>query len=56
MARPEVTGRKPTSANVMDDADAYSIDEFCGATASPCSHFTNSARRCPGRSPSVPGG
>ena len=30
MARPQVTGRKPTSpANVMDDADAYSIDEFC---------------------------
>jgi hypothetical protein len=27
MARPEVTGRKPTDA--ADDADAYSVDEFC---------------------------
>jgi hypothetical protein len=29
MARPEVTGRKLTPANAMDDADAYSVDEFC---------------------------
>jgi hypothetical protein len=29
MARPEVTGRKPTQLNAMDDADAYSVDEFC---------------------------
>ncbi len=27
MVRPEVTGRKPTDA--ADDADAYSVDEFC---------------------------
>lgn len=27
MARPEVTGRKPDHA--ADEADAYSIDEFC---------------------------
>ena len=27
MARPEVTGRKPI--NAADDADAYSIAEFC---------------------------
>jgi hypothetical protein len=26
MARPEVTGRK---ADAVDDADAYSIEEFC---------------------------
>jgi hypothetical protein len=26
MARPEVTGRKP---DAVDDADAYSIEEFC---------------------------
>jgi hypothetical protein len=29
MARPEVTGRKLTKLNAADDADAYSIDEFC---------------------------
>jgi hypothetical protein len=29
MTRPEVTGRKPTPANAMDDGDAYSIGEFC---------------------------
>ena len=29
MARPEVTGRKPHLANTADDADAYSVDEFC---------------------------
>jgi len=27
MARPEVTGRKPF--NKIEDADAYSVDEFC---------------------------
>jgi hypothetical protein len=27
MARPEVTGRK--SFNKVEDADAYSVDEFC---------------------------
>jgi hypothetical protein len=29
MARPEVIGRKPTQLNAADDADAYSVDEFC---------------------------
>jgi hypothetical protein len=29
VARPEVTGRKPTQVNATDQADAYSIDEFC---------------------------
>jgi hypothetical protein len=29
MARPEVTGRKPTKLDTTDDADAYSVDEFC---------------------------
>jgi hypothetical protein len=29
MARREVTGRKPTPASAMIDADAYSVDEFC---------------------------
>jgi hypothetical protein len=29
MARPEVTGRKPTQLNAAADADAYSVDEFC---------------------------
>jgi len=29
MARPEVTGSSPVSINVMDDADAYSVGEFC---------------------------
>ena len=29
MARPEVSGRKPTHPNKADDADAYSVDEFC---------------------------
>jgi hypothetical protein len=29
MARPEVTGRKPTQLNAANDADAYSVDEFC---------------------------
>ena len=29
MARPEVTGRKPTHLNAVDDADAYGVDEFC---------------------------
>jgi hypothetical protein len=29
MARPEVTGRKTTLLDVADDADAYSVDEFC---------------------------
>ena len=29
MARPEVTGRKTTHLNAVDDADAYSVDEFC---------------------------
>ena len=29
MARPEVTGRKPTHLNAANDADAYSVDEFC---------------------------
>lgn len=29
MARPEVTGRKPTKFNEADDADAYSVEEFC---------------------------
>jgi hypothetical protein len=29
MARPEVTGRKPTQFNATDDADAYSVQEFC---------------------------
>ena len=28
-ARPEVTGRKPAQHHASDDADAYSIDEFC---------------------------
>jgi hypothetical protein len=28
MARAEVTGRKPVNA-AADDADAYSVDEFC---------------------------
>jgi hypothetical protein len=29
MARPEITGRKLTKLNAADDADAYSVDEFC---------------------------
>ena len=29
MARPEVTGRKPTHLNAANDADAYSVEEFC---------------------------
>ena len=29
MARPEVTGRKPTNVGTKGDADAYSVDEFC---------------------------
>jgi len=29
MARPEVSGRKLTHFNEADDADAYSVDEFC---------------------------
>jgi hypothetical protein len=29
MARPEVTGRKLTRPNAADDADAYSVEEFC---------------------------
>jgi hypothetical protein len=29
MARPEVTGRKPAKQHATDDADAYSVDEFC---------------------------
>ena len=29
MARPEVTCRKIALLDVADDADAYSIDEFC---------------------------
>jgi hypothetical protein len=29
MARPEVTGRKPTQLNATDDADAFSIGGFC---------------------------
>ena len=29
MARPVVTARKPTHLNAVDDADAYSVDEFC---------------------------
>ena len=29
MARAEVTGRKPLQINAADQADAYSIDEFC---------------------------
>jgi hypothetical protein len=29
MARPEVTGRKSTHLDAVDDADAYSVDEFC---------------------------
>ena len=29
MARPEVTGRKPTHLNAANDADAYSVQEFC---------------------------
>jgi hypothetical protein len=29
MARPEATGRKPTQLNAANDADAYSVDEFC---------------------------
>ena len=29
MARPEVTGRKSTHLNAANDADAYSVDEFC---------------------------
>jgi hypothetical protein len=29
MARPEVTGRKLAKLNAADDADAYSIGEFC---------------------------
>jgi hypothetical protein len=28
-ARPEVTGCKPTRLTAADDADAYSVDEFC---------------------------
>ena len=29
MARPEVTGRKPTHLNAANDPDAYGIQEFC---------------------------
>ena len=29
MARPEITGRKLTKLNAADDADAYSVNEFC---------------------------
>jgi hypothetical protein len=29
MARPEITGRKPIHANAADQADAYSVAEFC---------------------------
>jgi hypothetical protein len=29
LARPELTGRKPTDLNAANDADAYSVDEFC---------------------------
>jgi hypothetical protein len=29
MARPEVTGRKIALLDTADDADAYSVDEFC---------------------------
>jgi hypothetical protein len=29
MARPEVTGRKPPHLNAENDADAYSVQEFC---------------------------
>ena len=29
MARPEVTGRKPNHVDAADDADAYSVHEFC---------------------------
>jgi hypothetical protein len=29
MARPEVTGRKPTHVNAADHVDAYSVREFC---------------------------
>jgi hypothetical protein len=29
MARPEVNGRKPTDLDATNDADAYSVDEFC---------------------------
>jgi hypothetical protein len=29
MARPEVTGRTPPDLNAANDADAYSIQEFC---------------------------
>ena len=28
-ARPEVTGRKPAQHDASDDADAYSVQEFC---------------------------
>jgi hypothetical protein len=29
MARPEVTGRKITLLDVADDADAFTVNEFC---------------------------
>jgi hypothetical protein len=29
MARPEVTGRKITLFDVADDADAFTVNEFC---------------------------
>jgi hypothetical protein len=29
MVRREITGRKPTHINAADDADAYSVEEFC---------------------------
>jgi hypothetical protein len=29
MARPEVTGRKLPKPNAAEDADAYSVEEFC---------------------------
>ena len=29
MARPEITGRKPKPTHAMDDADAFSVEEFC---------------------------
>jgi hypothetical protein len=29
MARPEVTGRKPAQLSAANDADAYSVEEFC---------------------------
>lgn len=29
MARPEITARKVGATTISDEADAYSIDEFC---------------------------